>query len=45
VTILTAACVTVDQEREDVALRYARDVAGILLEDRVDAILEPVGAR
>lgn len=31
VTILTAACATVDPERERVALRYAEEVAGIRL--------------
>jgi nicotinamidase-related amidase len=37
VTILTAACSTVDEEREQVALRYAEDVAGIYLAERVSA--------
>jgi nicotinamidase-related amidase len=32
VTILTSACMTVDESREAVALRYAREVAGIFLE-------------
>jgi len=31
VTILTAACATVDAERETIALRYAESVAGIYL--------------
>jgi nicotinamidase-related amidase len=31
VTILTAACATVDEEREEIALRYAESVAGIYL--------------
>jgi nicotinamidase-related amidase len=31
VTILTGACSTVDPEREQVALRYAREVAGMAL--------------
>jgi nicotinamidase-related amidase len=31
VTILTAACATVDEEREEIALRYAESVAGIRL--------------
>ena len=34
VTILTSGCLTVDEEREQVALRYAREVAGIFLEAR-----------
>ena len=32
VTILTSACLTIDEEREAIALRYARDVAGIFVE-------------
>lgn len=38
VTILTSACLTVDEERERVALRYAEEVAGIYLEQRSDEI-------
>jgi nicotinamidase-related amidase len=39
VTILTSACSTVDVERERIALRYAEDVAGIRLADRIaDAV-------
>lgn len=34
VTILTAACATADEEREEVALRYAEQVAGIHLAQR-----------
>jgi nicotinamidase-related amidase len=32
VTILTSACLTIDEEREQVALRYAREVGGIYLD-------------
>jgi nicotinamidase-related amidase len=32
VTILTGACMTVDREKESIALRYAESVAGIFLE-------------
>jgi nicotinamidase-related amidase len=35
VTILTAACSTVDEAREEIALRYAEEVAGIYLADGV----------
>jgi nicotinamidase-related amidase len=34
VTILTSACLTVDETREDIALRYAREVGGIFVETR-----------
>jgi len=37
VTILTAGCWTVDEEVEQVALRYAEDVAGIRLAEGVRA--------
>ncbi|HWJ32122.1 MAG TPA: isochorismatase family protein, partial [Gaiellaceae bacterium] len=32
VTILTSGCLTVDEAREEIALRYAREVAGIHVE-------------
>lgn len=32
VTILTEACLTVDRDREQTALRYAREIGGIFLE-------------
>jgi nicotinamidase-related amidase len=40
VTIITSACLTVDEQREDIALRYAREVAGIFLEDRAGSVME-----
>jgi nicotinamidase-related amidase len=38
VTILTSACLTVDEERERLALRYAREVAGVFLESQLEAV-------
>jgi nicotinamidase-related amidase len=38
VTILTAACLTIDEERERIALRYASEVGGMFLESRADAV-------
>lgn len=38
VTILTAACWTIDEETEQVALRYAEDVAGIRLSADVGVV-------
>lgn len=45
VTILTSACLTVDEQREDIALQYAREVGGIFLEDRPDAIFKRASQR
>jgi nicotinamidase-related amidase len=42
VTILTSACSTVDEEREQVALRYAEEVAGIRLAADPAALLGPL---
>jgi hypothetical protein len=33
VTILAFACATVDEEREQIALRYAESVTGIFVDD------------
>jgi nicotinamidase-related amidase len=43
VTILTSACATVDPEREQVALRYAEEVAGIRLARDLSALEPPPG--
>ena len=40
VTILTAACMTADEERERTALAYAESVAGIILEPGEDQAAE-----
>jgi nicotinamidase-related amidase len=42
VTILTSACATVDREREQVALRYAEEVAGIRLASDLAALDPPI---
>jgi ureidoacrylate peracid hydrolase len=42
VTILTSACATVDPEREQVALRYANEVAGIRLGVQITTLDPPL---
>jgi nicotinamidase-related amidase len=40
VTIIASACLTIDEEREEIALRYAREVGGIFVEPRLAPILQ-----
>jgi nicotinamidase-related amidase len=45
VTILTSACATVDEQREEIALRYAESVAGIFLAKDMSHAREKRGSR